>query len=670
MRRWQTILGAMFLFLAGQNLLLAQDAAVKRAEAALEDAIEPLVETHHGRVTLLIKHITTGAAYGVKAEEPMSTASLIKLPVMAVAYQHAAAGKLDLATMVTYRPEDKVPGSGILTTNFSPGTQLSLRDSIRLMIAYSDNIATNFVCEKTGLEAVNEQCLAWGYPDTRIHAFVFKPESSIDKDRSKQFGLGSTTAKDIVSILERIEKKELVSAEASVAMLNHLLACDDKQRIDKYLPTGTKVAMKTGSVTAVRTVGALVYGPSGPFAICVLTADNKDRRWTDDNEAQLLSAEIARAAWKVFNPEARESTLDLTDGKLASGMHGVLIEDLQRTLNAKVMPPPELTVDGEFGPATEKVLKQFQKQVGLPETGVTDAATFAALGPFLPAGNSGGEPVTTKQPAESLDGPPVVSCKSWAVGDVATCQIRGGEQADTPRDFASTTKIMTAYIALSAIQATPALADEVVTFSLAADLTPGSTAEIRAGEQLPLKELLYGLMLPSGNDASVAIGELLGSRFDPPEGQSDAPPLARFVAEMNRTAKALGMTHTRYSNPHGLTHADHKSTASDQFKLTCAALKLPAFRELVSTPRKEGIVAGPGGYQRTIVWTNTNKLLQINGYAGVKTGTTNAAGACLVSLGERDGKEAVCVVFGATSSDARYVDTRNLFRWYWREQMK
>jgi serine-type D-Ala-D-Ala carboxypeptidase (penicillin-binding protein 5/6) len=139
---------------------------------------------------------------------------------------------------------------------------------------------------------------------------------------------------------------------------------------------------------------------------------------------------------------------------------------------------------------------------------------------------------------------------------------------------------------------------------------------------------------------------------------------------MNRTARSLGMTHTRYVNTHGLTQADHQSTVTDQFKLTCAALKLPMFRELIQTARRDGVVTGPGGYQRTIVWTNTNRLLQMESFAGVKTGTTNAAGACLVSLGVRDGREAVCVVFGASSSDARYVDTRNLFRWYWRETLK
>ena len=77
---------------------------------------------------------------------------------------------------------------------------------------------------------------------------------------------------------------------------------------------------------------------------------------------------------------------------------------------------------------------------------------------------------------------------------------------------------------------------------------------------------------------------------------------------------------------------------------------------------------GPGGYEREIVWKNTNRLLAIDGYSGVKTGTTTPAGACLVAWGERDGRDLIIAVLGSTSSDARYVDARNLFRWAWQQK--
>jgi D-alanyl-D-alanine carboxypeptidase (penicillin-binding protein 5/6) len=91
------------------------------------------------------------------------------------------------------------------------------------------------------------------------------------------------------------------------------------------------------------------------------------------------------------------------------------------------------------------------------------------------------------------------------------------------------------------------------------------------------------------------------------------------------------------------------------------------FRKYVGTRQHETTVTSKGGDERNIVWKNTNKLLAIDGYSGVKTGTTTAAGACLVSWGERDGRERIVVVLGATHTDARYVDARNLFRFAWQQ---
>ena len=91
----------------------------------------------------------------------------------------------------------------------------------------------------------------------------------------------------------------------------------------------------------------------------------------------------------------------------------------------------------------------------------------------------------------------------------------------------------------------------------------------------------------------------------------------------------------------------------------------PLFQQYVNTRQHGSKVTGQGGYERNIVWKNTNQLLGIEGYSGVKTGTTTAAGACLVAWGNREGQELIVVVLGSTSGDARYTDARNLFRWAW-----
>jgi D-alanyl-D-alanine carboxypeptidase (penicillin-binding protein 5/6) len=136
---------------------------------------------------------------------------------------------------------------------------------------------------------------------------------------------------------------------------------------------------------------------------------------------------------------------------------------------------------------------------------------------------------------------------------------------------------------------------------------------------------------------------------------------------MNRTAVELGMKDTHYENPHGLTAERHLSTPADLAKLAQQAWRLPLFRKYVSTRKRGARLTTAEGIARNVVWENSNKLLGIEGYDGIKTGTTDAAGACLVSTGIRDGRRLIVVVLGSTSPDARYVDTRNLYRYAWNQ---
>jgi serine-type D-Ala-D-Ala carboxypeptidase (penicillin-binding protein 5/6) len=111
----------------------------------LGERLQPLISGHEGDVAVAVKHLTKAESFAHQADEPMPTASLIKLPIMVEAYRQAAAGQINLNDVVTFREEDKTPGSGILSTQFSAGATFTVRDAIRLMIAYSDNSATNLV---------------------------------------------------------------------------------------------------------------------------------------------------------------------------------------------------------------------------------------------------------------------------------------------------------------------------------------------------------------------------------------------------------------------------------------------------------------------------------------------------------------------------------------------
>jgi D-alanyl-D-alanine carboxypeptidase (penicillin-binding protein 5/6) len=268
-----------------------------------------------------------------------------------------------------------------------------------------------------------------------------------------------------------------------------------------------------------------------------------------------------------------------------------------------------------------------------------------------------------KQPADPLDGPPYVTCKAWAVADGKSGELLWSYEAATPRAMASTTKIMTAWLVLTLAAQDARVLDEVLIVSEKADKTGGSTAGILTGEQIPVRDVLYGLLLPSGNDAAMALAEHFGPRFDPPGPNQPADPVDRFVTEMNRRAAALGMKETRYLDPHGM--GGNQSSARDLTQLAWNCMKDDRFRQYVATTEHRCVALGEKEQKREIAWKNTNQLLGIAGYEGVKTGTTAAAGACLVSSGRRGQDQLLVVVLGSTSPDARFVDTRNLFRWAW-----
>ncbi|MCI0681116.1 MAG: class A beta-lactamase-related serine hydrolase [Gemmataceae bacterium] len=277
----------------------------QETDKAFAGRILPLVKSHRGQVAVAVKHLDSGESFHHDADQAMPTASLIKFMVMLEVYQQVREGKLKLSDLVVLRKEDMVPGSGILTYHFSDGATFPLRDAVRLMIVYSDNTATNLVLDKIGIASTGQRMAEWGCPNTRIHAKVFKGSTtSIDPERTKKFGLGSTTARETVLLLEKLHQGKLVSPEACKEMIAHLKKCDDKSKLKRFLPEKIAVAHKTGSVSDVKTDAGILYLPGGPVAVCVLTAKNEDKRFRDDNAASVLIGKIAKEVHDHFAKKA------------------------------------------------------------------------------------------------------------------------------------------------------------------------------------------------------------------------------------------------------------------------------------------------------------------------------------------------------------------------------
>ncbi|MBP2017591.1 D-alanyl-D-alanine carboxypeptidase (penicillin-binding protein 5/6) [Symbiobacterium terraclitae] len=245
---------------------------------------------------------------------------------------------------------------------------------------------------------------------------------------------------------------------------------------------------------------------------------------------------------------------------------------------------------------------------------------------------------------EQVESPPQIWAHGAVLMDAATGDVLWEHNAHKRLHPASTTKVLTGLIALERGDL-----NAKVKISRRAATTPGSSMYLREGEVHSLHDLVYGLLLRSGNDAAVAIAEAIAGSVED------------FAVLMNERAQRLGAKNSHFVNPHGLTHPDHLSTAYDLAVITRAALQNPLFAEIVATPVKELTYEELG---RTVVLYNTNRLLTwLEGADGVKTGTTGAAGACLVSSVTRDEQKLIAVVLNASN---RWRESAALLEWGFR----
>jgi len=239
----------------------------------------------------------------------------------------------------------------------------------------------------------------------------------------------------------------------------------------------------------------------------------------------------------------------------------------------------------------------------------------------------------------SAAAPLSLSAKSYCLMDGDTGVVLAEKNSALRLPMASTTKIMTCILALELAD----LKDDVVIDPSAVGIE-GSSIYLIAGETLRLEELLYALMLESANDAAVAIALHISNSVD------------GFAEQMNRKALELGLTDTRYCNANGLQEENHYSSARDLSVLMQYCLRNPFFAEIVGTETK--VISAPNQNSRYL--TNHNKLLRTYEYCiGGKTGYTKAAGRCLVSAAEQNGKQLICVTLGAPDD---WNDHKALFR--------
>ena len=237
---------------------------------------------------------------------------------------------------------------------------------------------------------------------------------------------------------------------------------------------------------------------------------------------------------------------------------------------------------------------------------------------------------------------PSINSRAAIVYDRISGSILFGKNENEKRKMASTTKIMTAIIVLENSNL-----DDIATISTKAAGIGGSRLGLHPNDKISIRDLLYGLLLCSGNDAAVALAEYVGG---------DLP---GFATLMNNKCNSLNLTSTHFITPHGLDDDDHFTTAYELAIITNYALQNETFRKFVGT--KQYTVSINGNYKNL---SNTNELLEnLNGVYGVKTGFTNGANRCLVTSVKRDNMDLICIVLGADTKKDRTKDSIQLIEY-------
>lgn len=327
---------------------LALPAAAQKdaqSDATLTALLQSQIAGFHGKVSLYARDLATNQTVAIEADQPVPTASVIKLGILYTALEQIRAGNAHFDDRLMLHHDDQVPGSGVLLFLDTPHT-LTLKDALTLMIAVSDNTATNLVIDDLGLDTIDDQLTrpapqGLGLKNTWLYKKVYKDPTTPQPADQPQFGLGKTTAREMAGIIGRFVTCNLGPApksangsasdpsnpgspQASVrpsgqdpadkdlcaAALHMLKVQSDRTMIPRYLEKldttegDSAIANKTGAIDHARNDVGAIFTKHGTIIISAFTHDNADTSWTPDNPALLLIAKMARtivAAWVPNN---------------------------------------------------------------------------------------------------------------------------------------------------------------------------------------------------------------------------------------------------------------------------------------------------------------------------------------------------------------------------------
>jgi len=273
------------------------------ADNDLDARVSALTAPFKGSVMLYAKNLRTGRDFGRGADTKVRTASTIKLPILCALESLIDAGKVRWDERLALKADDKVTGSGVMG-NLADGTDLTVRNVAILMIIVSDNTATNLILDRITADAVNDYLDAIGLPLTRSNRKVRGDGTKLKDptgwsragliEENKKYGLGVTTPREMVRLLELLEQGKVVSPAVSKDVLDIMKMQHEREGIARHAPDEVEIASKHGSLDALRSDVGIVYTPGGPIAIAITVDDMPDTDYSPDNVGDKLIWELGQ----------------------------------------------------------------------------------------------------------------------------------------------------------------------------------------------------------------------------------------------------------------------------------------------------------------------------------------------------------------------------------------
>jgi len=257
----------------------------------LDSQIRAEVANFKGKIYLFARNLDTGETYSYNGDERVRTASTIKIAIMIEAWARVAEGKAKWTDELVLTKAARFSGSGILP-EMSDGLRLSLQACVRLMMLLSDNTATNMVLDYLGTDSVNERMNSLGFKSTRLMRRVGSGGDTREGKiaDNKRFGLGATTPHEMVDILEKLERGQIINAAASKEMVDLMKREQARFAIGRTIPD--TVATKYGALDALRSCVGIVYSKQGRIAMAI-TADDMPVNWSVDNAGYLMISKLS-----------------------------------------------------------------------------------------------------------------------------------------------------------------------------------------------------------------------------------------------------------------------------------------------------------------------------------------------------------------------------------------